>query len=946
VRSLFSKFRRILELNTRALETMAEMERALGGDYIFDQAFLEKSVTRLATLAHQVVYSLNALSGDRHLALLDRYQAVRTALLDVLAGGLGPAAGALVLDLDEVHWEMAPLTGLRAVCLAEARRQAGVLGVRPPDGFVVTAAGCAALLEVPGAGGGAGGGAGRGTVESVADHLAGLAREGVAGPGLAAMAARLVRRVEVPEALARALADGVRDLFARRGGPCALHVAVGPAGGGHGARAAWTAPGRRRANVAPEDLHAALLDCLADGVAEALERADGAPGAPDALATAGADGAPLLGQWAVAVTAWEPGRAAGRVRTLTAAPGGRDAVEVLVGPAEAPGTLGLDAAAESPVPGGGPGGAGSEAGTGAGAEPEAGPVERYLLRRTPPHELVFSRIAPKPLESARRTLASLAAGEGLRPGAALLSLARLTGLAAAAMGLERLLGLPQEILFTDNGRDGAAVLDVRPLPSAWGEEPSAAELEALERELAGARVLLSGGETAQSGVAAGRVVHVDAETPAETFPLGGVAVARFAAPQLSPLLRRAAALVTEVGGTMGHLATIAREYRVPAVVGASGALARLPQGAEVTVDAEEDVVYAGALQALLRFRASGVELYPTDPEYVRLRLLLRLITPLHLLDPESPEFAPEHCRSVHDLIHFAHERAVGELLDMQARLERRGGGAHVLRARRLDLDVPLDVRVLDVEGATIAPLEADTADSGPLTLDRVRCIPLRAFARGLSLTGMWNDEPRDLRLRDVFLAMGRNTAVLPGQTPFAGRNLAIVGGSYLNLSLRLGYHFSVVDAFVADNADQNTVYFRFVGGLADERRRRRRAELIRTILDGLEFSVAVKGDLVVGRRKYGERAAMEAVLARLGALTAFTRQLDVAMREEDDVRRLSDLFVDRLLGRGAETANEPDPNATGTNATGTNATGTNATGTNAIDTSESGTNARPKDGRP
>jgi hypothetical protein len=88
------------------------------------------------------------------------------------------------------------------------------------------------------------------------------------------------------------------------------------------------------------------------------------------------------------------------------------------------------------------------------------------------------------------------------------------------------------------------------------------------------------------------------------------------------------------------------------------------------------------------------------------------------------------------------------------------------------------------------------------------------------------------------------------------------------------------------------------------------------------------------------------VLARLGALTAFTRQLDVAMREEDDVRRLSDLFVDRLLGRGAETANEPDPNATGTNATGTNATGTNATGTNAIDTSESGTNARPKDGRP
>ena len=39
-RSLFSKFRSLLEANTAALAKMAEMERMLGGEYIFDRAFL------------------------------------------------------------------------------------------------------------------------------------------------------------------------------------------------------------------------------------------------------------------------------------------------------------------------------------------------------------------------------------------------------------------------------------------------------------------------------------------------------------------------------------------------------------------------------------------------------------------------------------------------------------------------------------------------------------------------------------------------------------------------------------------------------------------------------------------------------------------------------------------------------------------------------------------
>src|SRR3974377_297226 len=80
VRSLFAKFQRIQKHNTRALESMAEMDRALGGEYIFDRAFLESSVRELSGFVYQVVYSLNAMSRNGYVALYDRYQSIKGIL--------------------------------------------------------------------------------------------------------------------------------------------------------------------------------------------------------------------------------------------------------------------------------------------------------------------------------------------------------------------------------------------------------------------------------------------------------------------------------------------------------------------------------------------------------------------------------------------------------------------------------------------------------------------------------------------------------------------------------------------------------------------------------------------------------------------------------------------------------------------------------------------------
>ena len=61
-------------------------------------------------------------------------------------------------------------------------------------------------------------------------------------------------------------------------------------------------------------------------------------------------------------------------------------------------------------------------------------------------------------------------------------------------------------------------------------------------------------------------------------------VAPFTGPSMNSLLPVIGALVVEEGGAMCHAAIVAREFGLPAVIGAHGATARIPHGAQVEVD--------------------------------------------------------------------------------------------------------------------------------------------------------------------------------------------------------------------------------------------------------------------------------------------------------------------------------------------------------------------------
>jgi pyruvate,water dikinase len=65
---------------------------------------------------------------------------------------------------------------------------------------------------------------------------------------------------------------------------------------------------------------------------------------------------------------------------------------------------------------------------------------------------------------------------------------------------------------------------------------------------------------------------------------GDVLIAPVTGPSANSLLPVIGALVVEEGGPLCHAAIVAREFSLPAVIGAHGATARIPHGAQVEVD--------------------------------------------------------------------------------------------------------------------------------------------------------------------------------------------------------------------------------------------------------------------------------------------------------------------------------------------------------------------------
>jgi pyruvate,water dikinase len=159
--------------------------------------------------------------------------------------------------------------------------------------------------------------------------------------------------------------------------------------------------------------------------------------------------------------------------------------------------------------------------------------------------------------------------------------------------------------------------------------------------------------------------------------------------------------------------------------------------------------------------------------------------------------------------------------------------------------------------------------------------------------GMWSTEPVSVDLGSFMSSLTRTFSSSLATPKYLGQNLAMISKEYMNLSLRLGYHFNIIDAYISDKVNDNYAYFRFLGGVTDLQRRSRRARLLAELLEAHDFRVDVRGDLVVGRIKKLDTVRMVGKMKTLGHLVAFTRQLDVTMVSDAEVESSKETF-DRL----------------------------------------------------
>ncbi len=168
-------------------------------------------------------------------------------------------------------------------------------------------------------------------------------------------------------------------------------------------------------------------------------------------------------------------------------------------------------------------------------------------------------------------------------------------LAGHALSVEEHYGRPMDIEWAKDGLDGLLYL-VQARPETVASQRQTTTIDAYL--LDGRAPVLAEGRAVGERIAAGTAHLVESLAKLAEFRPGEVLVADTTTPDWEPVMKTAAAVVTNRGGRTCHAAIVARELGIPAVVGTGDATTRVPGGAPVTVScAEGDTgrVYQGEL---------------------------------------------------------------------------------------------------------------------------------------------------------------------------------------------------------------------------------------------------------------------------------------------------------------------------------------------------------------
>ncbi len=155
--------------------------------------------------------------------------------------------------------------------------------------------------------------------------------------------------------------------------------------------------------------------------------------------------------------------------------------------------------------------------------------------------------------------------------------------------------VPMDIEWAKDGETGELFI-VQARPETVQSQKAGDVLETYHLDERGA--VLAVGKSIGDAIASGKARVITDVSRLPEFKPGEVLVSDTTTPDWEPVMKTAAAIVTNRGGRTSHAAIVSREHGIPAVVGTGDATEKVPTGREVTVscaEGEEGFVYDGTL---------------------------------------------------------------------------------------------------------------------------------------------------------------------------------------------------------------------------------------------------------------------------------------------------------------------------------------------------------------
>ena len=133
----YHSFKLLLNANNKALEIMADMERALQGQQLFGMSFIRASCTAVSVNVFSMIKNIEKLAQGKYGKLNIRFNNIKQKIDGALLQKKSIKDERLVIPIDAVNKGMSDFVGNKMANLGEIKNK---LQIRIPIGFVITSA--------------------------------------------------------------------------------------------------------------------------------------------------------------------------------------------------------------------------------------------------------------------------------------------------------------------------------------------------------------------------------------------------------------------------------------------------------------------------------------------------------------------------------------------------------------------------------------------------------------------------------------------------------------------------------------------------------------------------------------------------------------------------------------------------------------------------------------